>query len=140
MSQTAKHFKQMKQVKAAITFLNNEVSLISSYDELQTHLNKFMKFYTQQANEKNNRANKSLIGFINYFESVAPQKRSTEAVSKTARGKRLAPKPSYKDHLTDYQVLRARGYSYKAISDYSKQYFKVKVSKETVRTALKELD
>lgn len=131
---TKKHIQQIARVKASISFLNNEILLLNDYQSIQTHLDEFAKFFAEQANEKNNRANKSLMGFINYFEQVAPKKRSTEAVQKKA--KLLKPKQSYKDYLSEYQILRARGLSYKAISDYSKQHFKIKVSKETVRTAL----
>lgn len=133
-----KHIQQIARVKAAVNLLSNEINLLNDYESIQTHLDLFAKFFTEQANENNNRANKSLIGFINYFDKVAPQKRSTEAVQK--RAKILQPKKGYKDYLNEYQILRARGLSYKAISDYSKQHFKTKVSKETVRTALKELE
>jgi len=132
-----KHIQQISKVKAAISLLNNEISSLNDYEQVQTHLNLFAKFFTEQANERNNRANKSLMGFINYFDKVAPKKRSIEAVS--TKAKKLTSKQSYKDYLSEYQILRARGHSFKSISDYSIQHFKVKVSKETIRTALKEL-
>ncbi len=135
---TKKHIQQIAKVKAAISLLNNEISLLNDYEHIQTHLDEFAKFFTEQANEKNNRANKSLMGFINYFNKVAPKQRSIKAVS--SKAKKLTAKPNYKAYLSEYQILRARGLSYKAISDYSQQHFRVKVSKETIRTALKEVE
>lgn len=133
-----KHIQQIAKVKAAVNLLQNEINLLNDYEEIQAHLNLFAKFFTEQANEKNNRANKSLMGFINYFNKVAPKQRSIKAVK--VKAKKLTPKQSYKDYLSEYQILRARGNSYQAIADYSRQHFKVKVSKETIRTALKELE
>ena len=132
-----KHIQQIAKVKSAVNLLQNEINLLNDYSEIQTHLDTFAKFFTEQANEQNNRANKSLMGFINYFNKVAPKKRSTEAIIKKA--KILKPK-GYKNYLSEYQILRARGSSYKKIADYSAQHFRVKVSKETIRTALKELE
>lgn len=133
-----KHLNQIAKVKAAVNLLYNEINLLNDYEEIQSHLNQFMKCYTQQANDKNNRPNKSLMGFINYFNQVAPKKRSIKSIS--TKGQILQHKKTYKDYLSQYQILRARGLSYKEIADYSAQHFKIKISKETIRTNLKELE
>jgi uncharacterized protein YaaW (UPF0174 family) len=132
-----KHIKQIARVKAAISLLNNEINSLNNYHEIQTHLDLFAKFFKEQANEKNDRANKSLMGFINYFNKVAPKQRSIKAVK--SKAKKLTAK-SYKNYISEYQILRARGLSYQKIADYSAQHFKVKVSKESIRTALTELE
>ena len=139
MNKQNQHLKDMSKTKAAIALLYNEINLINDYEELQAHLNQFMKFYTQQANEKNNRVNKSLMGFINYFNKVAPKNKTAQSIEKHSKGKRLRKKATYKDYLPEIQILRARGLSFKAISDYCLNNLKIKVSKETIRTRLNEL-
>ena len=140
MTHQKKYLSEVAKTKAAITLLYNEVNLINDYDELQTHLNQFMKYYIQHANEKNNRVNKSLTGFINYFNKVAPKNPTAKSVESKANAKKLRRKASYKDYIPELQILRARGLSFKAISEYCKNNFKVSVSKETVRTVLNELE
>ena len=123
-----KHLNQIVRTKTAINFLNEEIQALNDYEDIQKLLNEFNRYYSQQANENNNRANKALMGFIYFFDKVAPKERTA---------KKLTSKKSYKDYLGDYKILRERGHSFKSIADYSFKHFKIKVSKETVRTALK---
>lgn len=137
---TAKHLNQFTKAKAAAQLLHNNLSLISSYEELQNELNKFSKAFLKDANEKNNRPNKNIIGLINYLNLENNNKRDLESVKKKSKGKRLTYKSNYKDYGEEYIILKSRGYSNKGIADYSYKYFKVKVSKETIRKYLKSLE
>jgi len=137
---TKKHLNQFIQAKAAAQLLHNNLSLITNYEELQDELNKFAKLFLKDANEKNNRPNKNIIGLINYLNSESKNKRNIETVKKKSKGKRLSAKYKYKDYLEEYIILRNRGYSNQAIAEYSLKHFKVKVSKETIRKALNGIE
>ena len=140
MTKNQKHLQQFIQAKAGIELLYNEAKLINDYEELQTFLNVFFGYFQRIANEKNTAPNKSLIAFKSYFENEAQSKRSTKAIQSKAKAKRLSYRANYKDYTEEYLILRKRGYSYRAISEYSKLHFKVNVSKDTLRTYLKEVE
>ena len=137
---TKKHLNQFVKAKAAAQLLHNNLSLITNYEELQNELNKFAELFQKDANKKNNRPNKNIIGLINYLNSESKNKRNIESVQKKAKGKRLAHKSTYKDYLEEYVILRNRGYSNQEIANYSYKHFRVKVSKETIRKTLNELE
>jgi hypothetical protein len=130
-----KHNTQLITAKVAIELLSKNVSNIFTYEELQNELNLFMESYIKDANIKNNRPNKSVMGFINYFKENKKSGRNIEAVL----NKKTISKKSYKDYLPEYILLRNQGLSYQKIAEYSKKYYKQSVSKDTIRNALKEV-
>ena len=140
MTKNQKHLQQFIQAKAGIELLHNEAKLITDYEELQTFLNVFFGYFQRIANEKNTAPNKSLIAFKSYFENEAQSKRSTKAIQSKAKAKRLSYRANYKDYTEEYMILRKRGYSYRAISAYSKLHFKVSISKDSLRNYLKEVE
>lgn len=140
MTKNQKHLKQFIQAKAGIELLHNEAKLITDYEELQEFLNIFFGYFQRIANEKNTAPNKSLIAFKNYFENEAQNKRIIKTTQGKAKAKRLSYRASYKDYTEEYLILRKRGYSYRAISQYSKLHFKVKISKDTLRNYLGGLE
>ena len=140
MTKNQKHMKQFISAKAGIELLHNETKLITDYEELQAFLNIFFGYFQRIANEKNTAPNKSLIVFKNYFENEAQSKRTVKSIQGKAKAKRLSYKANYKDYTEEYLILRRRGYSYRAISAYSKLHFKVNVSKDSLRTFLKEVE
>ncbi len=140
MTKNQKHLQQFIQAKAGIELLHNETKLINDYEELQTFLNVFFGYFQRIANEKNTAANKSLIAFKSYYENEAQSKRTVKAIQSKAKGKRLSYRANYKDYTEEYMILRKRGYSYRAISEYSRLHFKVKISKDTLRKILKEVE
>ena len=131
-----KHQYQLLTAKAAIELLSKNVSKIFTYEELQTELNIFMNSYIKDANKKNNRPNKSIIGFINYLKDNKNKSRTIAAVKQKQR----VSKKSYKDYIPNYILLREQGLSYQKISEYSFKHFKQKVSKDTVRKVLNEIN
>jgi len=133
MTKHQKHLKQFVKAKAGIQLLFNESSLISNYEELETFLNIFSKYILRIANEKNSVGNKNIIAFKSYYENEACKKRTARNIDKKSKVKRLSYKISYKEYLNEYMILRSRSYSWRKISEYSEKYFKVKVSKDTLR-------
>ena len=140
MTKKNKHIQQFKSAQSGITLLYNEAKLINDYEELQTFLNVFFGYFQRIANEKNTAPNKSLIAFKSYYENEAQSKRTAKAIQSKAKAKRLSYRANYKDYISEYMILRKRNYSYRAISEYSKLYLKVSVSKDTLRKYLKEVE
>ncbi|HID93805.1 MAG TPA: hypothetical protein EYP60_06880 [bacterium (Candidatus Stahlbacteria)] len=133
MTQKQKHLQQFIKAKSAIQLLFNEASLITDYTELEQFLNTFSSYILKIANEKNNVGNRNIIAFKSYYEKEAGKKRSVKTIEKKGRVKRLSYKMTYKDYTEEYLILRARHYSWRKLAKYSEQYFKVKVSKDTLR-------
>jgi len=130
-----KHQYQLLTAKASIELLSKNVSKIFTYQELQIELNIFMNSYIKDANSKNNRPNKSIMGFINYLKDNKKNPRTLEGIKQQQR----ISKKSYKDYIPNYILLREQGLSYQKIADYSKKHFKQKVSKDTIRNSLNKL-
>jgi len=133
MTKHQKHLKQFVKAKSGIQLLFNEASLLSNYEELESFLNIFSKYILRTANEKNNVGNKNIIAFKSYYENEAGKKRTTKNIDKKIRVKKLSHKLTYKSYLQEYMILRSRGYSWRKLSEYSEKYFKVQVSKDTLR-------
>ncbi len=132
-----KNLEQFVLTKSGIKLFYSKVEQANNCDELLQLTNNLATYFQKIANEKNQTTNKSLYVFIEYFRNENLKQRSLERVTTIAKAKRLNYKKSYKDYLSEYQILRDRGYSFKEISDYSNQHYKIKVSKETIRNFLK---
>lgn len=130
------------KARAAVElFYNNVQSTRGSYEDFEKELKTLNEFLQIHANKRNNRTHKVMTAFIQYFEHEAKKKRKIEQIEKTAKGKRLSHKISYKDYKEEFLILRkSREYSYRAIAEYARKHFKVKVSKDTVRNFLKEYE
>jgi hypothetical protein len=130
-----KHQSQLQRAKASIKLLSKNVSNTTTYEELQTELNFFMKSYIKDANKANNRPNKSIIGFINYLKDSERRPRKVIKVEPKKRGKK-----TYLDYIPNYIILREQGLSYRKIAEYSAKHFRQKVSKDTIRVLLTKLN
>lgn len=140
MTHKQKHLQQFIKAKAGIQLLFNEASLITDYTELEEFLNTFSKYILKVANERNNVGNKNIIAFKSYYENEAGKKRSITTIEKKSKTKRLSHKMTYKDYTEEYLILRSRGYSWRKLAQYSEQYFKIKVSKDTLRKQIGGLE
>lgn len=140
MTKNQKHLQQFIKAKAGIQLLYNEASFITEYEELERLLATFAKYILQTANQNNQVANKHIIAFKRYYDNEADKPRSIQKVEKQAKGKRLSYKTSYKDYTEEYLLLRRRNYSWRKIAAYSQKHFKVKVSKDTLRTYIGGLE
>lgn len=129
------------KARAAVElFYNNVQSTRGSYEDFEKELKTLNEFLQIHANKRNNRTHKVMTAFIQYFEHEAKKKRKIEQIEKTEKGKRLSHKFSYKEYKEEFLILRKRDYSYRAIAEYARKHFKVKVSKDTVRNFLKEYE
>jgi hypothetical protein len=133
-----KHLQQFNTAKASIKLLYNQVQECLNYDKLNTILTLFNNTVQKQSNPKNNRPNKHIIGIGQYFYQSKTRLRSVEIIVKNEMYKHLKNKATYKDYLPEFQLLRRRGYSYRRMSDYAKQYWNISVSKDTISKYLKE--
>ena len=133
MTHKQKHLQQFIKAKSGIQLLFNEASLISNYTELEEFLNTFSSYILKIANEKNNVGNRNIIAFKSYYENEAGKKRTVRNIEKKSRVKKLSHKTTYKDYIQEYLILRQRGYSWRKLAEYSERYFKIKVSKDTLR-------
>ncbi len=134
-----KQMEQFKKAKAGAELLFMETERATTYQELMNTLNNFVYYINKTANDKNDRPNKSVTAFQEYFTNEVGKKRDKEEVVKKAKSKKLAHKTTYKDYIEEYLILRKRGHSCRDIAEYSEKYFKVKVSKTTIAKVLKEL-
>lgn len=134
-----KQLEQFRKARAGAELLFIETQEATTYQELMNKLNNFVSYINKIANDKNDRANKSVIAFQEYFIHEAGKKRDNEEVVKKAKSKKLAHKTTYKDYIEEYLILRKRGQSCRDIAEYSEKFFKVKVSKTTIAKVLKEL-
>lgn len=137
-TQNKKNLWQFRTAKAGVNLLNLQVANATNYDELLEILNNISNYFKKIGNEKNNRANKNIMVFIDFFRAEAGKKRDIETVVNKAKSKRLSFKKSYKDYIEDYLILSKRGYSSREIAAYSEKFFKMKVSKTTINKVLRE--
>jgi len=133
MTHKQKSLQQFIKAKTGIQLLFNEASLITDYTELEEFLNTFSSYILKIANERNNVGNRNIIAFKSYYENEAGKKRTVKNIEKKSRVKRLSHKTTYKDYIQEYLLLRQRGYSWRKLAEYSQRYFKIKVSKDTLR-------
>ena len=135
MNKSLKHIKQFKEAKAGIKLFYENTLLINDYEELQNYLNNFASYFEKSQNDK--AINKNVILFKTFLKNEA-EKKSASSIKKKKMIKNISKKKGFKDYLDEYYILRNRGMSYKKISEYSLKYYKVKVSKETIRKYLNE--
>ncbi len=133
--------KTETQARAAIElFYQNIKSTETNYEDFLKELNLLNSYLQQYASKNNNRVNKSATAFKMYFTNEIKKKRDVKNIEKRGRVKLLSAKPSYRDHLQEYLLLRKRGYSYMNISTYSSKHLKIKVSKDSIRNLIKEFE
>jgi len=140
MTKQQKHLKQLVKARAGIQLLYNQSMLMADYEELERFLQIFSAYILRIANEKNNVGNKNIIAFKTFYEKEAPKKRTVKNVETKSKVKKLSHKITYKDYKEEYLILRKRGYSWRKLSDYSLKYFKIEVSKDTLRTFIGGLE
>lgn len=129
MSQSSKKLIQFRKAKSAINLLYQDTKDLNDFEDLKIYLDNFIKIIQQTSNEKNHTNNKSIIAFKNFYEKEKPKSHQLQTVIK----KGTIKKRSYLDYIEEYRTLRAKGKSWRDISDYSYKHFKIKVSKDTLR-------
>ena len=131
---------EVKARAAVEIFYNNVKSTQGNYEAFENELIILNGYFQRHANSKNNRTHKAMTAFVLYFNNEVKKKRDIVQIEKTAKGKRLSFKNSYKDYKEEFLILRKREYSYRKIAEYANKHFKVKVSKDSIRNLLKEYE
>ena len=131
---------EVKARAAVEIFYNNVKATEGNYEAFENELIILNGYFQRHANSKNNRTHKAMTAFVLYFNNEVKKKRDIVQIEKTAKGKRLSFKNSYKDYKEEFLILRKREYSYRKIAEYANKHFKVKVSKDSIRNLLKEYE
>jgi IS30 family transposase len=133
-----KRIQQTKEALAGIKYLSQIAEQVGSTQQLIDELEILICHIRRTANEKNNRPNKNIMAFVEYFREVSKRKRDAQTVKKKATAKRLKHKITYKDYISEILILRNQDKSYQEIAEYCRRHFKIKVSKSTIYRAIKE--
>lgn len=128
----SKKFLELEaSARLGIKNLNDRISLSANVNDMNIVLNQLLELVYRYGAKNNNRPNKSLKVFSEF---------SKIELSREEKIKQQSKIKTYKDYLPQLQVLRNRKMSYQDLSNYAKEHFKVKVSRETLRNALNEVE
>jgi len=122
---------QEKNVREGVEKFYTDIFVSENISEIQIHINKFLELTYRYAAKKNNRPNKGLKVFTEYANIEDTPK---------IKVKKQITKKTYKDYLPHFLILHKRGYSYRKISRYAQKELNIKVSNETIRKKLQEID
>lgn len=122
---------QFRNAKQGIKYLYEQSLVAKNYNELLAVLDKLMK-YTNQANEKNNRPNKSINALKDYYIREGNKRTVENVVSKKEKKKKI----TYKDFYDEFKALKDNGMSYRDMEDYAHRKLKIKVSYSVLYTFL----
>lgn len=136
MKKTIRNQLQLTQAKAGLKLFYDESLLITDYQDMQNHLNNLASYFEKYRTEE--ALNKNLILFKAYLLNESESKKSLKTIRKKTLIKNIKSKSTFKDYLPEYHILKNRGMSYRGIAQHSEKYFKMKVSKDTLRKYLNE--
>ena len=131
MSKLTEFEKLETQAKNGVRLLYEKIKLAKNYEETKKVLDDFITYIHKYSSKKNNRHNKALTAFEKYF--LNNQEEVTEVVRKAK-----LKKAHWKNFIPLFIKLHNKGYSNPKISLYIQEKYGIKVSKETIRKAIKE--
>lgn len=123
------------QVKLAVKKLNDNINLCNNLDEINRELQKLFELSYRYASKNNNRHNKYIKTFKEYLalEDLEQNRKNKLKVQIKNQSKNID------DYLQELLFLKKEeNYSYAKLEQYAQEKFKIKVSRETIRTKLKE--
>ncbi len=124
----SKKFLELEaSARIGVKNLNDRISLSANVNDMNIVLNQLLELIYRYGAKNNNRPSKALKVFSEF---------SKIEMSREEKVKQQSKIKTYKDYLPQLQVLRNRKMSYQELSNYAKEHFKVKVSRETLRNAL----
>ena len=109
-----------------------DIFYAENISEMQKTINNLLELTYQYGSLKNKRPNKGLKVFIKYSEKFTTR----ESKIKKEVNKRILK--TYKDYLPQFKLLQEQGYSTRKISAYALKKYNIKVSRETIRKALRD--
>lgn len=128
------NLKLETEARSGIEKFYENIFYTENISELQEEINKLLQIIYQYASIKNNRPNKGLKAFVVYNSKYTTR----ESKVKKEINKRTVK--TYHDYLPQIKLLREKGFSFRKISNYMLNKYKIKVSSETIRKKLKELE
>ena len=117
--------------KNGVRLLYEKIKLSENYEETKQILDEFINYVNKYASKKNNRYNKALTALEKYF------KQHKEEVTEVVRRAKLK-KARWQNFIPLFIKLHNRGYSNPKISTYLEEKYGIKISKETIRKAIKD--
>jgi hypothetical protein len=133
------NLQQFTTAKKSVELLHHQVQQCVTIAELNERLATFNTYILKIANHKNNRTNKNISAFVQYFidQKKFAHRNSTAILEKQVL-QNVKHRVSYKDYRSEMIKLRERGLSYQKISNYAQDYWNITVSKDTIRNYLNE--
>ncbi len=132
MSNKLTDYKKLEtQAKNGVRLLYEKIKLSQNFSETQRILDDFITYIHKYASKKNNRHNKALTAFQKYFTN------NKEEVTEVVRRAKLK-KAKWQDFVPLFLKLHNRGYSNPKIATYMFEKHGIKISKETIRKAIKD--
>jgi hypothetical protein len=132
-----KELQQYTTAKQSIELLYHRVNQCVTLDELNQVITHFNSYILKYAPHKNNRTNKNISAVNQYYkEQKKFAQRNRQAIIENDVLSNVRYRVSYKDYRSEMLRLRERGLSYQKISNYAKNYWDIKVSKDTIRNFL----
>jgi len=120
-------------VKAGVEKFYQDIMASDNIEDIKKHIDNLLKLTYRYASKKNDRHNKGLKVFEEYLKTDSRENKIKREVAKQK-------KKTYKDYISKFIALRSENYSWQKISDYMKERHNIKVSRETIRQAVKEFE
>lgn len=118
--------------KLSVKKLSDTINLCDNLEEINRELLKFFEISYRYGSKNNNRHNKFIKVFKEYYNSQNLQETREQKVKQQIKNK----SKKVEDYLQELIYLRVeKQYSYQSLSDYLRQK-KVKGSRETIRKLL----
>lgn len=129
----SKKFLELEtEARTGVKSLQERVAMSANIEDMNIIFNQLLELVYRYAPKNNNRPNKALKVFSEFAKLD---------ISREERIKLQYRRKSYKDYLPHLRVLREnRKMSFKDLSLYAKENFKINVSRETLRNALNEVE
>ena len=122
------------EVRAGVEKFYEDIFVAENLETIQGHINELLQLSYRYASKKNNRPNKGLKVFQEYFK--IQESRESKIKKQIKKREEL----NYKDFIEQFLILRKRGYSYRKIAKYAQAELQLKVSSETIRKSIKDLE
>ena len=120
-------------VKAGVEKFYQDIIASDNAEDIKKHIDNLLKLTYRYASKKNDRHNKGLKVFEEYLKTDSRENKIKRAVEKER-------KKTYKDYISKFIALRSENFSWQKISDYMQEKHNIKVSRETIRQSVKELE
>jgi len=123
----------MIKAKAGVEKFYQDIMASNNTEDIKRHIDNLLKLTYRYASKKNDRHNKGLKVFEEYLKTDTREQKIKRAVEKERQ-------KTYKDYINKFIALRSKNFSWQKISDYMQERHNIKVSRETIRQAVKDFE